>query len=338
MSDDRGAVAIVMALCLVIITVIAALVIDGSRLYQERAELQNGADAAALAIARDCVEGACGAVYTTAEAYADPNANDGASRVPGGGITFPGTNTVRVLVSTDDAGANIDGDTTTVDYTFARVVGLDGKEVSAVAVASWGSVGSGSSIPLTASLCEFNTATANGSNFASGPPFSGAPVVISFHSGGPQDPTSPCPAGPAGKDIPGGFGWLDIDSPCQAVIDENNFVGANPGNGNPGNGSIDCTQADFLGPGLSGQTVLLPIYNDVTGTGQPASYRIEGFAAFHITGIRFPGGPSWRINMSTAECKNNQSCIKGYFTEFIFPGELGPGESDFGAKTIWLVS
>jgi Flp pilus assembly protein TadG len=336
-ARERGAVAIIMALSLVIIMMIAAWVIDGSALYQERVELQNGADAAALAIARDCVEGACGPVYTTADQFANDNANDGDSRIPTGGITFPSSNSVRVLVTTADAGANLDGDTTTVDYTFARVAGMDGKEVSAVAVAAWGAVGGGSSIPLTVSLCEFNTATAGGTSYASGPPFSGTPVVLGFHDGGPQDPTTPCPAGPAGKDIPGGFGWLDIDSPCSAVIDEDNFVGANPGNGRPTNGSLRCTREDFLGPDLSGTTVLLPIFNDVTGTGQPGSYRIEGFAAFHIVGMRFPGG-GWRVNMTTQECGNNQSCIKGYFTEFVFPGQGGPGNSDFGAKTIWLVS
>jgi len=335
---ERGAVAIIMAMSLVILLVIAAWVIDGSALYQERAELQHGADAAALAIARDCVEGACGAVYTTADQFVDANANDGDSRVPPGGITFPDGNTVRVVVRTADAGADIDGDPTTVDYTFARVIGFDGKEVSAIAVASWGSVGSGASIPLTVSMCEFNLATSGGTVFASGPPFSGPPTILKFHSGGPQDPTVPCPAGPAGQDIPGGFGWLDIDTPCSALIDENSFVGANPGNGHPGNGSLQCSQEDFLGPNLTGHTVMLPIYNDVTGVGQPGSYRIEGFAAFHITGIRFPGGPSWRINMTVPECKNNQSCIKGYFTEDIFPGQGGPGDNEFGAKTIWLVS
>ena len=42
--------------------------------------------------------------------------------------------------------------------------------------------------------------------------------------------------------------------------------------------------------------------------------------------------------MTNQECQNNQSCIKGFFTEFIFPGQGGPGDDYFGAKTIWLVS
>lgn len=334
-DDDRGAVAIMVALVIVILIVVAAWVIDGSALYQERRELQAGADAAALAIARDCAEGACGAIYTTGETYADANAGDGDSRIPPGGITFPSANTVRVAVRTADAGADLDGDPTTVDYVFAPVIGKNGLEVQALATVSWGSVGGGSTIPLTASLCEYNDALP----LSSGPPFSGAPTILQFHIGGPHDDTVPCPAGPAGKDIPGGFGWLDIDNPCQAIIDANNFVGANPGNGNPSNAAINCTPQDFLGPNLTGHTVLMPIYDDVTGTGQPGSYHIAGFASLHITGIRFPGNPNeWRVNMTNSECSTNQTCIKGYFTNFVFGGYPGPGPTDFGAKTIWLVS
>ena len=109
-QNDRGATAIVISICMVVLMLFAAWVIDGSALYQERRELQNGADAAALAIARDCVEGACGDVYGTADTFVDANAGDGDSRIPGGGITFPDANSVRVVVRTADAGPNTDGD------------------------------------------------------------------------------------------------------------------------------------------------------------------------------------------------------------------------------------
>ena len=36
-----------------------ALVIDVGQLYQNRAELQNGADAGALAVAKSCAQGTC---------------------------------------------------------------------------------------------------------------------------------------------------------------------------------------------------------------------------------------------------------------------------------------
>ena len=131
-SHDRGAVAIFVALCLVILLMIAAWVIDGSALYQERRELQNGADAAALAIARDCAEGACGDVYATGEAFADGNAGDGQSRIVSGGITFPDSNSVRVVVRTQDAGSNVDGDATTVDRGEPVVDGGSGVRSSRV--------------------------------------------------------------------------------------------------------------------------------------------------------------------------------------------------------------
>ena len=38
---------------------VGALVIDVGRLYVERRDLQNGADAAALAVAQDCAAGDC---------------------------------------------------------------------------------------------------------------------------------------------------------------------------------------------------------------------------------------------------------------------------------------
>ena len=58
-DDDRGAVLVWVALMLVVLLGIGALVIDVGALYAERRQLQNGADAAALAVAADCAEGDC---------------------------------------------------------------------------------------------------------------------------------------------------------------------------------------------------------------------------------------------------------------------------------------
>ena len=46
---------------------LGAMVIDVGQLYQERAELQNGADAAALAVAKSCALGTCAAQPGTAQ-------------------------------------------------------------------------------------------------------------------------------------------------------------------------------------------------------------------------------------------------------------------------------
>jgi hypothetical protein len=341
-DQDRGAVAIIVALCLVVMIGLAAWVIDGSALYQERRELQNGADAAALAIARDCVLGACGDAYTTAEPYIRGNASDDLSRIASGGITYPDSTSVRVVVRTLEPELGADGDDHTVDYQFAPVLGRDGLEVAAVAVARWGSVGGGTTLPIVFSRCEFDEET-NGNTIFESPPFSGTGSVIFFHTGNGGSSVPDDCAAQAGQDtdgddrMPGGFGWLDQNE-CSANINEDDWVGAKPGNGPP----QDCDPSDLLH-----QTILLPVFDDVTEQGGQGwanqcsigpggkCYHIYGFTAFYVTGFRFPGNQSWRQN---PPCSAPDTCISGFFTEFIFAGGEGPGDTDLGAKTIWLES
>ena len=115
-------------------------------------------------------------------------------------------------------------------------------------------------------------------------------------------------------------------------------MGSKPGNGPP----RDCNPSDLLN-----QTILLPVYNDVTEPGGSGfsrqcdlgpggkCYRIEGFAAFYVTGFRFPGNSSWSQN---APCSAPDTCISGHFTQAIIPGGEGGGDSDLGARTVWLES
>lgn len=54
MSDERGAVAVFVTVVAAVLLGVLGLAVDAGALYQERKELRNGADAAALAIAEDC--------------------------------------------------------------------------------------------------------------------------------------------------------------------------------------------------------------------------------------------------------------------------------------------
>ena len=58
-----------------------ALAVDVGRLHAEREQLQSGADAAALAVARNCVTApsSCASQDSVADTFASDNANDGAS-------------------------------------------------------------------------------------------------------------------------------------------------------------------------------------------------------------------------------------------------------------------
>lgn len=77
--EDRGAIGVLIAVLIGggVLLGMAALVIDVGQIYQNRAELQNGADAAALAVAQQCARGNCSNARTLriAETYASENAS-----------------------------------------------------------------------------------------------------------------------------------------------------------------------------------------------------------------------------------------------------------------------
>ena len=52
--DQRGAVAIIVGLTIAVLVGFAGLALDGGRLYVNKTELQNAADACALAASFDC--------------------------------------------------------------------------------------------------------------------------------------------------------------------------------------------------------------------------------------------------------------------------------------------
>ena len=75
--DERGVVAVLVGLLIGgVLLGLGALVIDVGQLYQERAQLQNGADAAAIAVAKSCIYTTCTAsgALSTAVTYAGENA------------------------------------------------------------------------------------------------------------------------------------------------------------------------------------------------------------------------------------------------------------------------
>lgn len=333
---ERGAVAIIVALAALVLFGMTAYVIDVGALYQERRELQTGADAAALAIARDCALGDCADYNATAHTYVEANSSDGTATVAG--IDFPPTDRVRVR----DEGS--------VDYTFARVFGKDSSVVHATATAMWGSPASATSRPLVFSLCEFTGAL--GPPSPTPPPYPPerfdppVPHVIYFHTGNNNPQDHDC-AAQAGQDtdgngkLDGGFGWLDSDG-CAAKLnlaDGAYWAHASTGAAPPN----DCEPAQLLDKDL-----LLPIFDDVIDGNSPGwanqcarspkkCYRVYGFAGFHVTGFRFPGaGAGWSGGVSP--CTAPLTCIGGYFIRFVPSAEgATPGGVDLGAYIVKLV-
>ena len=319
------------AVCASMLIAFAAFVLDTGALYTERRELQVGADAAALALAQDCAKSNCTDLSAKADVMADLNASDGQSTAT---AELLGTASVEVVNRTNDAGSNIDGDGSTVDFHFARIFGQNGHAVSARAVASWYYPGGATTLPLTFSLCEWNlTGGLNG--LTPGPPYSGPVDVIFFHDAG-NNGAPVCPSGPAGQDIPGGFGWLDPSAGCSITINALGWVPGSTGNSAP-NG---CNPADLIN-----REVMLPIFDDVVKVPQAAGvcggnrcYHVYGFAGFYITGMQLGGnGNVWTVN-PPAPCGPAKRCIGGYFTRFVQGATAGNGGGgpNLGAAVVKL--
>ncbi len=367
---DRGAVATVFTILLAggVLLGMLAIVVDLGQLYAEREELQSGADAAVIAIAEKCARaetaGDCSLadLATLAASYANMNARDGASTIleicgnvplsigiaactdPVDNLTdcIPGEVTGSGKYVEVRAGTQTADDKYLLPPTFAQMLlgngGHEGTAVRACARASWGAPAVG--LAVTFSLCEWNLATANGTDFPEKPPYPPNTVpaatyerVLKVHD---SQGNSACPQGPPGFDRPGGFGWLEDTGPedCQTSI----FV-ADPGT-SPTSQCIDALDAatDSLGEAT---VFYIPIYDTVEDQGSNTVYHIVGVAAFVATGYFFGGGndrhkESWLTG--DEPCSGQERCIYGYFVDVLGPGNIGSGDlQSFGATVVSLV-
>lgn len=312
LGRERGATAVIVGLMLVPLLGAAAIAIDVGALYAERAQLQNGADAAALAVAADCADATgCGGSSAIAAQFAAANALDGAAATltP----TFPTAHTVRVQASTENA----DG-TDALRHPFAQFIGIDATTVQAEATAEWGNPRAGEVIPLALAYCEFTGVT------------SGVRVLIQY------DTNKPC-KGPTGQPINGGFGWLDQQpGSCLARVDlDSPWMGSDPGLDPPKN-------CEAIFGSLEGSTVLIPIYDGANGVnGQNGQFHLYAFAAFLVTGWKFTGNGNSIMNNpdpAAPSCTGNCRGIQGYFVDWVdVGGDWELGGVDLGLNVVRLI-
>jgi Flp pilus assembly protein TadG len=353
--SDEGAVALLVAVLFGfgVILAMAALTVDVGRLYFERRQLQNGADAAALAVVQDaalqCVTGPC-SPGSRAQSYANANSADGTSAVvevcgagwsavgPCAGQATPaltqcpavpaGTSVwVRVRTAT-----RVSGGGTLLPGVFARALagngGYVGTRVFACAEAGLGAPAAITTLPLTMSLCQWSSLTGNGSSFAKPPPYPPYPTTreraIYLH----DDPLAgPCRGG-AGV-LPGGFGWLSAGSNCSA-----NLV----------DGSTVRDRGDAVPPGCASalssavrSVVFVPVFDRATGFPGVSQYHLSGFASFYLTGYSIPGRQARSVATGRNLCNPTQVCLYGWFTTALAPVGGTAGGTPRGTSTVRLV-
>jgi hypothetical protein len=354
LTSDRGSVSILATVLFVggVIFGLAALVVDGGRIYVERAELQRAADAAVLALAQECAGDTirCTSV-TLAKLYADSNAEDGRHAVAticgsGGPGLEPcpppltavcpvkGNRHVAVHLQTESlTGSNL------VAPIFARALlgsGHDGANVTACAVAGWGVPGN-FDIRLGIAIDERCWSARNG-----------APAIDDENSVGAiaaqWEQSIALQFGQADVDcagVNGGFSLLDQELTgefaCRPLIRTGALVEVVT--------RVTITQQcrDYLRSSLN-RTVPIAIYDpnftveDEKPNGAKLTLQIKGFAFFHVSGYRIPGNNLNEPPVHIAGCRGNDFCIYGWFTTagIISSNDIyfGDGDSDGSGEGI----
>ena len=352
LRDERGQILVIVAGGMIALLAIAAVALEGGMLVLNRRDAQNASDLAAVAGARQValnyVESARAqnAVHAAVEDSLAANGcvTDDActwtARFSGAGLADLGAVT--------DSGAAIPSGslgvhvliTKQVGATIGHVLGRDTWDVSTEATAISAKPSAfPTGILLPIALCGWSNPAGDDCTQATTTPAPGN--FIDFQPGQTYDLTN-------GKDAPGGFGWLSftgsnsagalsdaicnpnnpqfsLDSPYDSPDAYGGYIGTNPATGetwfpvDPGKSNASAVRACLDGWIESGATVLIPVYDIVTGTGNNAAYHITGVAAFHLT---YRSQPAVDV-------------IKGDFVEYYpytdIPGGVGtlpPGPED----------
>ncbi|MFX1820094.1 pilus assembly protein TadG-related protein [Pseudarthrobacter sp. CC4] len=278
-DSERGAAGVLVAVMMVVLIGAGALAVDTGQIYAERAQLQNAADAGALAGVDICSEaGGCtqANANAVAEALANSNSNDNKSTVQSVDLSVPGE--VTVTTSTKDGTTNAGF----LSKMFASALNAPAATVGATATAKWLYPTEGITVlPLTFATCEFKD--------------DGLPHKILIQ-GGAQDCNG---LNPSNQIIPGGFAWLNPDSStgCKVTAKVDEWSETSAGAAVP-NGCIDLFNPS-LNPSLAGSTVALPVYK-YTCDGMPAAqfgscsgstvqYFIEKWAGFKLQAWNLSG-------------------------------------------------
>ncbi|MET4144917.1 pilus assembly protein TadG-related protein [Arthrobacter sp. UYCo732] len=272
---ERGVVAPVAALLMVALLGFGALAVDVGAMYSEKAQLQNGADSAALAVADICAKAPMSArcpadQKTQATPYANGNALDGHSNVVSAVVdNAAGTADVKTETPASAGGEHF-------SLYLARALGINSVEIQATAQARWKYPTTGRAVlPLVFATCEFKD--------------DHSPHKILTHGGGHGAPDCNS-SNPSGQIIPGGFAWLKPDGStgCNVTATIGQWSATSAG------GSIPTGCDALFNASLLGKTVALPVYGyTCTGilspcTGSNVKYMIQKWAGFKVLGWSFP--------------------------------------------------
>ncbi|WP_208709860.1 pilus assembly protein TadG-related protein [Sinomonas sp. R1AF57] len=302
--------AIVVALLMVVLVGFAALAVDIGRIASTKAQLQNGADASALAVAQLCskvpTDCTLAKANSLADQYALANTLDTSGMRDGPvDLTVAGHATVNTRRNGD------------LNLLFGGVLGETSARVTTSATAVWGYPAPHTTFPLalsdkcfdlsnsvdTGKLQKFTYKKTSGGKGTDGQCYDGAVSPLS-----------------------GGFGWLSQSGDCKASITGSWTAGSDPGNSV--NGCDTILQQWKAAISKDGWVkVTLPVFAAASGNGAGGTFTIRGFATFQIYGWMFAGAGNDPRTYQPAsipaslQCSGSERCIIGKFVKYETAGQ-----------------
>ncbi len=264
-SKERGSISLMTAVALVPLLLMCAVVADAARVWAHRTTLQNGVEAAAVAVAKNWTSG-------------KPQCQQSELSL----VSHNGAAPARVTCSV--TGSNLQGVVQVsaiedVDLLFASLLGRNDAGINASTGVRVGAATSAFGLRPFA-LCEKNSAVRAwiDSNFTLT-----SSATITFASSGAD----------CGGSVPGNWGVLDFNGGSNSTSETESWIsgGYSPeisvGDviaGNPG-----APSSSLKTTGMVGQHIVVPLFSGVTLQGNHAMYTISGFAQVYVQDIVLTG-------------------------------------------------
>lgn len=269
-STERGSISLMTAVAIVPLFIMCAVVADTARVWAHRTTLQNGVEAAAVAVAKKWTSGQSQCQQTDLSLVSRNGAAP--ARVT---CTVTGSSTQGVV----HVSALED-----VNLMFASLLGRDNADINASTGVRVGPTSSAFALRPFA-LCEKNSAVRAwiNSNFTLT-----TSATITFASSGTD----------CGGAVPGNWGVLDFNGGSNSTSETESWIAGGYAPeikvgdviaGNPG-----APSSSLKTTGMVGQHVVVPLFSTVTLQGNHAVYTISGFAQVYVQGIVLTGTSSKR--------------------------------------------
>jgi Flp pilus assembly protein TadG len=303
--DERGAVAVMVAIFLVMLMSMAAFALDSGNGWQTRRELITATDAAALAAAETYAQNGngCAGVPSTFV-----SANVSAASVTGCAFSNLGAGAGAVTVQAK----------TTVHYTFAGVMGIGDNDAHSSTTGAYGQpLGLTGLRPL--GLCVASSAYEQWLTSGMTTPFT---ATITYSKASPAD---------CGANVPGNWGVQDFDGGANSSNDTKDWIQ----NGYPGTvvapsvvpgdtGAFSNSLSSALDTLVSSGTVFqLPVFDSASGDGSNAQFHVIGFVSVVLLDYRANGAEADRY-------------LKLQFVSHVAQGTCCAHGTDTGTRVVFI--